>query len=63
VWGDADSCPLDPADSCAFDAENDADGDGICGDVGLCAADADNDDDSDVVFGSDPDNDAGIIGH
>ena len=66
--GDVDSCPLDPADSCAYDAKNDADGDGICGDAGLCAADADNDVDSDVACGDentcppDPDNDAVIIG-
>ena len=38
-------------DDCVDDAENDADGDGICGDVDECPYDADNDADADGICG------------
>merc|ERR1712054_551192 len=37
------------ADSCVYDAENDADSDGICGDFDSCEYDVENDADSDVI--------------
>ena len=38
-------------DECPFDAEDDADGDGICGDIDTCPYDAENDIDNDQICG------------
>jgi hypothetical protein len=48
---DADGDGLTCDDVCPHDPENDADGDGICGDVDACPHDADNDLDADGVCG------------
>ena len=59
-------------DACPNDANNDADGDGICGDVDACPNDANNDADADGICGDadacplDPNNDAdndGVCGN
>lgn len=61
--GDADG-EGDACDACPADADNDADGDGICGDVDACPLDPDNDADGDGICGNvdvcplDADNDA-----
>ena len=42
---------IDCLDECPYDAENDADDDGLCGDVDECPYDAENDIDGDSVCG------------
>ncbi len=49
---DSDNDSLgDVCDSCPFDADNDIDGDGICGDIDLCPYDPENDFDNDTICG------------
>ena len=46
-----DGWVLDGSDACPYDSENDADSDGLCGDVDACPYDSENDADSDGLCG------------
>ena len=46
-----DGWVLDGSDACPYDSENDADSDGLCGDVDGCPYDSENDADSDGLCG------------